>query len=83
MVVPGFEFRKNWGSELLIKILTEAVEGERSEWCPGGAFARGENEVSESTETSNAKRSKRAVRRLRLRNRVESLMLHHTREIRT
>ena len=43
--------------------------GERSERCPSGAFAEGENEVSESIETSSAKRSKRAMRRLRLRNR--------------
>ena len=26
--------------------------GERTEWCPSGTFAEGENEVSESTETS-------------------------------
>ena len=43
--------------------------GEQSEWCPGGAFTEGKNEVSESTETSSANRSKGALRRLRLRGR--------------
>ena len=28
--------------------------GDGVEWCPSGAFAEGENEVSESIETSNA-----------------------------
>ena len=38
------------------EIRTPAVtggSGERSERCPSGAFAAGENEVSESTETSD------------------------------
>ncbi len=42
--------------------------GERSEWCPGGAFAKGENEVSESSETSSGlQRQQEPLRRLSLR----------------
>ena len=36
--------------------------GERTEWCPSGAFAAGENKVSESTETSRGlKRPREAL----------------------
>ena len=42
--------------------------GERSEWCPSGAFAEGENEVSESSETrSGLQRKQEPLRRLSLR----------------
>ena len=45
--------------------------GERSERCPSGAFAKGENEVSESIEASSGlKRQRCPLRRLRLRKGV-------------
>ena len=44
--------------------------GERTEWCPSGAFTAGENEVRESTEASSGlQRQQCPLRRLRLRNR--------------
>ena len=42
--------------------------GERSECCPSGTFAEGENEVSESAERENKARVKGFVRPLRLRS---------------
>ena len=42
--------------------------GGGGEWCPGGAFAEGENEASESTEASSGlQRQQSQLRRLRLR----------------
>ena len=35
--------------------------GERSEWCPGGAFAEGENEVSSSIEASSGLKRQHCV----------------------
>ena len=49
--------------------------GERSECCPGGAFAEGENEVSESTERESKARPKGFERPLRLRGAIRVSVL--------
>ena len=44
------------------------IEIAEREWCPSGAFAEGENEVSESSETSSGlQRKQEPLRRLSLR----------------
>ena len=53
----------------VIDIQMKNISRERSESCPGGAFAEGENEVSESIEASSGlKRQRCPLRRLRLRS---------------